>query len=67
MSHFIIIPFIVVAVTLIIVSIVISMTKRKNKSSDERLQDDYVYRKEPHSDQTTESPNRLSDNDITRG
>ena len=67
MSHFIIIPLLSIAVTLIIVAIVVATTKRKQKSSDDRLRSDYIYRKEPHSDQTTESPNTLTDNDITRG
>jgi len=67
MSHFVVIPFLVIGIILLITVGVVAVTKRRTKTSDERLSDDFVYRKEPHADQTTESPNRLSDNDITRG
>lgn len=67
MSHFVIIPVFTILLTLALIVIVVVTTKRKKKSSDERLQDEFIYRKEPHGDQTTEHPNRLSDNEITKG
>ena len=62
------IALIVLLLVIIIFSVAVISTKRKTQSSDERLEDSYIYRKEPHADQVAEQPNRLDDdNEITKG
>ncbi len=47
--------------------LVSALTKRRHKLAHEKLDESYVYRKEPHADQVTEDPARLRENTITRG
>ncbi|MCH8474722.1 MAG: hypothetical protein LAT55_05775 [Opitutales bacterium] len=43
------------------------LSRQRGKENHEKVHTRYIYRDEPHADQTTESPNRLQDNDITKG
>jgi FtsZ-interacting cell division protein ZipA len=67
MTRLLLIPSLTILVILLIVLIVTLLSKRSKVSRDEELDKKYIYRKEPHADQVTEHPNRLEDNDITRG
>lgn len=61
------IPFLTILLALGIVGVVVLFSKRRSRSRDKEMNSAYTYRKEPHADQVAEHPNRLSDNDITRG
>jgi len=67
MLNILLIPLLVVAIVLAISLVVIAVTKSRNHSSDQKLNERYIYRKEPHADQVTKYPNRLSDNEVTKG
>jgi hypothetical protein len=67
MLHVFTIPLLTVAVVLGIVLVCALIIRGRKERPDERLNHRFDYRKEPHADQTTEQPNKLSDNEITRG
>jgi len=67
MLQVVIIPLVTLAIVAAIVLAVSCLTRARRKSADERLNQKFDYRKEPHADQTTEHPGRLSDNEVTRG
>ncbi len=67
MLRILLIPLLTILVVLILLGIVIAITRYKPRSREKELDEKYIYRKEPHADQVTEHPNRLSDNDVTRG
>lgn len=57
----------VLFVSLAILAIVSVATRRRKHLAHEKLNREYIYRKEPHADQTTENPNKLEDNEVTKG
>ena len=66
MTTFTSILFAVLVLAAIFVVVAIFLKKR-GKDTHEIVKDRYVYRDEPHADSTTEAPNRLRDNDVTKG
>lgn len=54
-------------VTLSIMALVSLATRKRKHLAHEKLNQEYIYRKEPHADQTTEKPNKLEDNEVTKG
>ncbi|PXA03462.1 hypothetical protein DDZ13_12275 [Coraliomargarita sinensis] len=67
MYRILLIPLLVTILLLLLLLVAALVGKRRTRSRDKELNGDYIYRKEPHADQVTEHPNRLEDNDITRG
>lgn len=62
------ITLLAVLVVILATLTVVSATTRKRKHlAHEKLNREYIYRKEPHADQTTENPNKLEDNEVTKG
>jgi len=49
----------------VVVFIVVSITRRRRRRPREKLNEEFVYRAEPHADQVARDPNRLGDNPIT--
>jgi len=64
-----ILAIVLTALFLLTVLIVISaiFVGRRSRPAHEENKRRYIYRDEPHADQLTESPNRLNENEITRG
>lgn len=60
----IIIAAAVLAAIFIIVAIIV---KKRGTETHEIVKTRYVYRNEPHEDSTTPTPNRLRDDDDTKG
>jgi len=42
-------------------------TRKRKRLAHEKLDEDYIYRKEPHADQVAEKPNKLKNNEVTKG
>lgn len=64
----VIITFIaVVVVALVLVGLVSAVRKKRTRLAHEKLDEDYIYRKEPHADQVAEKPNKLEGNQVTKG
>ena len=41
--------------------------RKRKRLAHEKLDQDYIYRKEPHAEQVAEKPNKLRNNKITKG
>ena len=67
MSTFLITLLAVVAVALIIFVIAAAVTRKRKHLAHEKLNREYIYRDEPHADQVTRDPNKLDDNEVTKG
>lgn len=57
----------VLAVALIIFAIAAMITRKRGRLAHEKLDEEYIYRKEPVADQVAQEPNKLDDNEVTRG
>lgn len=57
----------VLVVALIIFAIASAATRKRKRLAHEKLDEEYIYRKEPHADQVTEKPNKLDNNEVTKG
>lgn len=67
MSTFLSILLAVFVVAIIALAFAALITRRRKRHAHEKLDEKFIYRKEPHADQLTEKPNKLSDNEITKG
>jgi len=56
-----------VVAVLIIFAIVSAVIKKRKRLAHEKLDEEYLYRKEPHADQVAEKPNKLEGNKVTKG
>ena len=56
-----------VAVVVIIFMIAAAVTRKRKHLAHEKLNQEYIYRDEPHADQVTRDPNKLDDNEVTKG
>lgn len=63
MSHLLLIIVSAILLISIITAAVVLATRSRPQSSDEQLNKEYTYRKEPHGDEMADAPNRLSDDD----
>lgn len=57
----------VLIAVLIVFLLVVPAVRKRHKLAHEKLDQDYIYREEPHADQVTEKPNKLDDNKVTKG
>lgn len=57
----------VILAVLTLVLLVSSVTRKRKRLAHEKLDEEYIYRKEPHADQVAEKPNKLDDNKVTKG
>jgi len=49
----------------VVIFVVLAVARRRRRPPQEKLNEEYVYRAEPHADQVARHPNRLQDNPIT--
>ncbi len=47
--------------------VISAITKKRRRLAHEKLDESYIYRKEPHADQLTQMPNKLKGNEVTKG
>jgi CHASE1-domain containing sensor protein len=52
---------------LVLIALSSLVTGIRSRPTHEEVRKRFVYRAEPHADQVTRQPNRLSDNEITKG
>lgn len=57
----------VIAVALFLFAIACAVTRKRKHLAHEKLNREYIYRDEPHADQVTRDPNKLDDNEVTKG
>ena len=57
----------VVVVAVIIFTLAFAATRKRRRPTHEKVDNEYIYRKEPHADQVAENPNTLDDNKVTKG
>ena len=67
MLQVLIIPLITIIAIATMGVVVGLFTRSKSVTPGERLNKRFDYRKEPHADQLTEYPNKLSENEVTGG
>ena len=53
-------------VSLLLFLLVSASVRKRQHLPHEKLDQNYIYRKEPHADQVTEKPNKLKDNEVTK-
>ncbi len=58
-------PLLLVLGLAVVIFVVLAVARRRRRRPHEKLNEEYVYRAEPHADQVTRHPNRLHDNPIT--
>ena len=58
---------IAVAIVLALLAVITLIVGRRSRPTHEEAKKRFIYRVEPHADQVTQTPNRLEDNEITRG
>jgi len=54
-------------IVLVLVALSVVLVGRRSRPTHEEVKKRFIYRDEPHADQLTQSPNRLDDNEVTRG
>ena len=67
MNTLIITLLVTIAAAVILVLVISAVTKKRKRLAHEKLDEEYLYRKEPHADQVAEKPNELKDNEVTKG
>ncbi len=57
----------VILVSLLLILVAAAAVRKRKRLAHEKLDQQYIYRKEPHADQVTEKPNKLKNNKVTKG
>jgi flagellar biosynthesis/type III secretory pathway M-ring protein FliF/YscJ len=57
----------VILTVLLIFAVVVPAVRNRHKLAHEKLDEEYIYREEPHADQVAEKPNKLKGNKVTKG
>lgn len=57
----------VILASLLLILVATAAVRKRKHLAHEKLDQEYIYRKEPHADQVTEKPNKLRNNEVTKG